>query len=332
MKNSFPTPTKNIPNSILSELETCGSEIWNASTHLRRSAQPQEIHDNPAKDSSRAGFLLRMFAFMLLDFTYQSSPRRQKDIDRLVRNLKIGLKACKACLEAGELDLASNCIQRCGQYAAAAAEDSPLVQLTDKENDNDARASLQDQMAQLRLLRLTHAWRIERLDLAEHFYLDISNSSAKPSIALVESAAELFHGMGKSLLARKLEESAEKWLRRALAMLYSCDVTQLSQDTVEIRLAISTSLGKSSRMAKALLVLIDVVNWMTANGSAALLQQAQGIVDELKNIHGLDDRIAVQMLQLKVMLASEQIVEDKLNNVMACIVRSAVLSEQTFKM
>ena len=179
---------------------------------------------------------------MLLDFGFHSIPSRQKDEDRLVRNLKIGVKACKACLEAGELDLASTTIQKCGQYAAAVTEDSPLVQLTNEGDKDNVKASLDDQTAQLRLLRMAHAWRIERLDLAEHFYHEFLNTS-KTSVALVEGAAELLYEIGRALLARKLEEPAEKWLQRALSTLKSCDVTQLDRDAFEMRLAISTSLS-----------------------------------------------------------------------------------------
>ena len=70
---------------------------------------------------------------------------------------------------------------------------------------------------------------------------------------------------------------------------------------------------------------------MTTNGSAASLQRAQSLIDELENSHGLGNRMIVQMLQLKVILAGHQISEERLNNVMACVVRSAPLSEHIFK-
>lgn len=95
---------------------------------------------------------------------------------------------------------------------------------------------------------MVHAWRTERLDLAEHFYLEFFNSSPKSSVALAEGAAELLHNIGTALVSQKLQEPAEKWLQRALALLSSCDVTQLSPDAFEVRLAISVSLGKSNRM------------------------------------------------------------------------------------
>lgn len=73
------------------------------------------------------------------------------------------------------------------------------------------------------------------------------------------------------------------------------------------------------------------VRCLVAKGLQDSLQRAQSLVDELEASHGLGNRIAVQLLRLQVVLAGEHIAEDKLNNVMARIIRSAVLSEQSFK-
>jgi hypothetical protein len=248
IKRGFPGSAKSTSNIVLNELEACGSEIWNASTHLIRSAQAAEHHEDGPVDCARASFLFRIFAFMLLDFAFQSRPKRQKDQDRLIRNLKVGIKACKVCLDAGELDLASTAIQKCGQYAATVAEESTLVQLTSECGNGSVKTGLDDHVVQLRLLRLTHAWRVERLDLAEHFYQEFL-SNYKPSAALVEDAAELLHKIGTALLSRKLVEPAEKWLQRALSALGSYNIADLSQNAFELRLAISTSLGTHCSMS-----------------------------------------------------------------------------------
>ena len=161
IKRGFLASAKSASNTALTELESCGSEIWNASTHLIRSAQVAEDREHTATDGVRAGFLLRIFAFMLLDLAFLSRSKRQKDHDRLVRNLKVGIKACKACLDAGELGLASTAIQKCSQYAATVAEESPLVQLTGEGGNGSVKSGLDEHGAQLHLLRLTHAWRVE---------------------------------------------------------------------------------------------------------------------------------------------------------------------------
>ena len=70
---------------------------------------------------------------------------------------------------------------------------------------------------------------------------------------------------------------------------------------------------------------------MTENGSSASLHRAQKLINELENSHGLGSRIAVQMLQLKVILASDQVSEERLSSVMGRMIRSAPLSEDVFK-
>lgn len=252
IKTSFPNPTKIISNNTLSSLESCGSEIWNASTNIIRCAGRQE--DRCAHDdySEHQGVLLRVFAFLLLDFVYQSSMKRRKGQDRLIRNLKVGMKACKSCLSAGELDLASSVIQKCGKHAAATSEASPLVQLTANGDRNGERAILDELISQLRLLRMTHAWRTERLDLAEHFFLEFSNSQFLRSANLSEFAAEALHEIGRSLSKNNQNELAQKWLQRALAALDSCEITQVSQDAVELRLAAIVSLGRSYKMSHSI--------------------------------------------------------------------------------
>lgn len=244
VKTTFPTLAKTTSTAILSNLESRGCEIWNASTNIIRDADSHEDAQAEAEQSERTAVLLRFFAFTLLDFAYQSSSKRQKDQDKLIRNLKVGVKACKSCLDKGELDLASETIQKCGYYVAAASGGSPLVNLIDKSDKDHGRSIVEDLASEIRLLRMTHAWKTERLDLADHFYHDFTSSQYRRSAPLIESAAEVLHEIGRSLLKNKLEEPAMKWLQRVLAMLDSCDVTQLSQDAFDVRLAASASLGE----------------------------------------------------------------------------------------
>jgi hypothetical protein len=229
---------------MLSNLESHGCEIWNASTNIIRGAEQHEDAQVEAEQSARTAVLLRSFAFTLLDFAYQSSSKRQKDQAKLIRNLKVGVKACKSCLDNGEVDLASETIHRCGHYVSAATGESPLVNLINKGDTDDGRDVVEDLASEVRLLRMTHAWKIERLDLAEHFYHEFMSSQHRRLAPLIESAADVLHHIGRSLLKNKLEEPAVKWLQRVLATLDSCDVTQLSQDAFGVRLAASVSLGE----------------------------------------------------------------------------------------
>ena len=245
VKTPFPKLAKTTSTSTLSSLETYGREIWNASTNIIRGVEPRRGAHVEAEQSANTPILLRAFAFMLLDFAYQSCSKRQKDQDKLIRTLKLGVKACKSCLDNGELDLASETIQKCGHYVAAATGESPLVNLIDEVDKDEGRRIVDELATEVCLLRITHGWKVGRLDMAEHFYLEFATGARNPASApLLESAADLLHQIGRSLLKNKMEELAVRWLQRALATLDSCDVTQLSQDASEARLAFSVSLGE----------------------------------------------------------------------------------------
>lgn len=203
----------------------------------------------PTRTGSQITALLRCYAFLLLDFAYQSCSKRNKDQDRLSRNFKVGLKACKACLDKDQLDVAAKLIHRCGQYAAAEA--SPLVSLTKGAGQNDEEPHIEDLVSELRLLRAAHAWKVNRLDLAEHFYTEFANTQRSQASVLAEKAAELTHEIGAALLRQHTLEPAAKWLQRAVHALDASDVSQLSQDAPDLRLAITVSLG---RLAHAIFV------------------------------------------------------------------------------
>ncbi len=60
------------------------------------------------------------------------------------------------------------------------------------------------------------------------------------------------------------------------------------------------------------------------------MQQAHNLIQQLDVTHGLGNRTAFQLLQVRVMLAGEQVDGETLNDAMTRIIRSVVLSEHTF--
>ena len=267
---------------------------------------------------------------MLVDFAYQSRPKRQKDQDKLIRSFKIGLKACQHCLDKSETNLVQAAIQRCEEYVAAATGDSPLVQITKKTEDNDNRDTLKRLASEFGLLRITHAWRIERLDLAEHFYNDLSNHYLSEVPSLAENAADSLYQIGRSLLKRNLTEPAAGWLQRAVNALGTCDILQQSQEAFDLRLAISASLGEQCGMLLINVSLTDTVNCFVVIRSSDSLRQAQSLIRELDISHGSRNQMAVHLLQLRVVLAAEESNEEELSSVMSRIIRSVVVNEHTF--
>ena len=243
MRRSFPLPASTALAGKLSAFDSTGCELWNAATNFIREDENQRHLRVPHKDSTRIVVLLRVFAFQLVDTAHHSSSKRAKDPDQCIRNFKIALKACRSCLGNGELELALKVLERCSEYVTTAEEDSPLVPVSDHKEDTDHRAALNGLALEYYFMRMTHAWKSDRIDLAEHFFNKVPATELASSANLSERAADLFCEAGKSFSLKKELELAINWLERALGALDACDLDRLSQDAGDLRLTITTTLG-----------------------------------------------------------------------------------------
>lgn len=185
---------------------------------------------------------------------YQSSSKRQKAQEKLIRTFKLGLKACRYCLDNNELDLALQLLERCAEYVSAAEEESPVVKITKATDTSTEHSALKSLVSEFYLLRMTHAWRSKRLDIAEQFYSNLIRTRLDTSLNLAEKAADLLNEVGKSLTKQRLPKPAAKWLKRALDALNLGDAENLSQDALELRLSISAQLGKFRRIVSIFLL------------------------------------------------------------------------------
>ena len=229
-----------------SELDAVGTDLWNGTTNLLRDADDNGVDPYVKRDApTRSNVLLRVFAFQLLDAAYRASSKRAKDAEQRVRNFKLALKACRLCLESDELELAMNVLERCSDHVSAVEDASPLVRLTTDDGDNDRGAKMKLLAAEFYLLRVMHAWKSGRLDVANHFTTKIS-VQAISCTGLPEKAADLFYEVGKSLLKQPDIIAATEWLERASTMLDACEVENLSDDAADLRLSISAKLGKTA--------------------------------------------------------------------------------------
>ena len=107
------------------ELDAHGTRLWNLSTQLRRD-------EDVSARLQLTICLLRIFAFYLLDSGYSE---KAGGVEQRVRLLKVALKAGKAGLGQGELDVGSKVLERAAHYvgllsegsADAQKEDEPLI-------------------------------------------------------------------------------------------------------------------------------------------------------------------------------------------------------------
>ena len=241
-------PLHTIPPMILSgktsALDSLGSTIWNAATNLIRHehSPPQSSRQ---VDIDRLVVSLRVFAFQLLDYAYSASSKRSKDPSQRARNFKIGLKACRCCLERNELEHGLKILERCSEHVGSVDKGSPLVRLTNgHEDSNNESEALDLLVCEFHLLRVMHAWKSKRMDIATLFSDKVDLDKMRTS-SLAEKAADLYYEIAKSSLQSKQTEDAVQWLWKALTALDACDLEHQSDDAADLRLAICSRLGES---------------------------------------------------------------------------------------
>lgn len=229
-----------------SGFDSIGTELWNSTTHILRDVEEHRQEAHARRDvPSRTTVLLRVFAFHLLDAAYRASPKRTKDAEQRVRNFKLALKTCRTCLNDGELELSLKILEKCSEHVGAVENASPLVRLTDDEDDGGGATKMKELAAEFYLLRAMHAWKSGRLDVAAHVTIKLDLPAAHAT-DLPEKAADLFYEIGKSLLKKADSAAAAEWLERALTALDAGDVERLSDDAADLRLSISARLGETS--------------------------------------------------------------------------------------
>jgi len=319
IKRSFPLPSSTSLAGRSTTFDTLGSQLWNAATNIIRE---EEIPQHPRvkrKDTARLVVLLRTFAFLLVDASHHTSSRRLKDHDQRIRTFKIANKACRFSLGRGELELALKVLERSSEYVSKAEENTPVVQLTDEGDGkhSEYQNTLRQLAAEYYLLRMTHAWKSDRFDVADHFYTKFSQREMASSANLAEKAADLFHEAGKSLSAVKQPEDAIKWCERALSALDACEFEDLSQDAPELRLAIASTLVDMHLAAKG--------------GNAGNRTRASNIIDQLESAYGMSNRIAVSLMRFQILTNSQPVDADQLSAILQHLIRLAVITDKSFK-
>ena len=295
-----------------------GIQIWNAATNILRDDARQSAPVSESRSTAHFVALLRTFAFLLLDAAHLTLARHMQDPDQQTRTFKIANKACRFCLDTGELDLALRVLERSSDYVGAAEEALPIVQITDEVDGRlvQHRSALRRLVSEYYLLRMTHAWKSDRFDMADHFFNKVGTRELVISSELAEKAADLFHEAGRFLAHKREPQSTIKWCERALAVLDAVGVENLSQDAPDLRLAVTSTL------VEALLII----------ASAANCSRATILVDELESIYGMSNRMAVLIMRFRLLIARQPVDNGSLHEVLRHMIRRALMTDHNFKL
>ncbi|KAM0719528.1 hypothetical protein Q7P37_003658 [Cladosporium fusiforme] len=292
-----------------SEFDIRGSYLWNAATKIIRDVD-EDDRSTSKPDLLRFGVLLRTYAFFMLDAAHDAASRRTRDIDQRVRILKIALKASRCCLDNGDVRLAFRIIETASNYVAAWEETTPVIRVTDSiANDEDF--IIQRLKCDFHLLRMAHASKSGRYDLAEHFFLKAKINGDTIPDDLLEDAAGICFDIGRSQLQLESSDNAILWLERANELLNSEALASLSLQNEDLRLAIVASL----------------IEALPEDGFG---NRAWELVTSLDQDHGLGNRIAVLAMQLNVVTREHSMDVDKAITILSRMIQSTVLTDQTY--
>lgn len=257
-----------------------------------------------------------MLGFFLVDGAHTITSTDPRHQDERRRKFKIALKATRFCLDVNEHELAMKVLERCSEYAGSVDDDPPIVQMTGADRDADTQHSLKQFVIEYLLMRIMHAWKTSRLDLAEHFFGKLNHGRIAASGELSEKAADLMHRIGKSQSQIKQWGNAIVWCERAVALLDACDIELQSQDVPELRLELSDTL------------LGALLKRRGVDESA----RAVALVESLTTVHGLGHRLAVLLMQVQVMISISQPDISELEQVVSQIITTTHLTDKMFKM
>ena len=87
------------------------------------------------------------------------------------------------------------------------------------------------------------AWKQDRLDLAEHFFVKLDSMQFRRYPPIVEKLIDLILGIGTEQLNQKHSVIAVKWLGRAFNTLQDQSLDILSHDAGELRLHVLHTYG-----------------------------------------------------------------------------------------
>lgn len=238
----------NPPGNKARTLDSLGTELWNVSAGLINETQgdPRPKATNPV----RQGVLVRVFAFLLLDAANSATSRasQSKSEELQTRTLTIALRTARLCLEKDELPLAMKVLERCKQNIPDGQDEEHLMQMTSGpvEQQQTFESILKGLTSEFYLLRLLHAWKSSRLDLADHYYPQVILTGTSPTSSLQVKAADLFYEIARAFAKLGKQDDAVKWFERAFGVWDQVNPECVSQEGAELRLSIGVSFGKSS--------------------------------------------------------------------------------------
>jgi hypothetical protein len=241
VQQSFPFTQGSTLASKARAFDDLGTRLWNASIGLLRHDAPHDTEVHVARRTQHPA-LVRLFALQLIETS--SRLERRSEAYRCARVLKAALKTAQLCLDRDCADFALKALELCSERVEDILQKEPLVQICPENKDSSGQRQIRIELVvHYFLLRAFHAFKTDRLDLADHFYLKFESHHQQCSLRSREKAADLFYEIARSLAASARPESAFAWFERALEALASFMPETTSVEVAELSISVMISYG-----------------------------------------------------------------------------------------
>ncbi|KAK4133190.1 SPO22-domain-containing protein [Trichocladium antarcticum] len=248
----------------------------------------------------------RVLAFCLLGV---ARPRGEGRVAVVVRLMRVGLKAVRDCIDAGETKLAGPVVQMAADYKGWLQD---MVGALPEEEARECRCLEVEYF----IMRTALSWVENRLDVAEHMYTKAESLRQFLSSDYAERLADVLYEIGKSLSSRSDFEIAIKWFERANEVINSPGLEQLSREGIELRLAILQAL----------------VTALLGAGTPEGLERAKNYVNFIEAEAGNKFVVSLLKLELLQKTPAEVFDSEPYADVLRYIIRNFTLSDSGFKL
>ncbi|KAF2721029.1 SPO22-domain-containing protein [Polychaeton citri CBS 116435] len=217
----FPLAKQVASSGRRQQLDQLGIDIWNAAANLVRYDQsdvPTAERDRHTCDTMHdLSSTLKVFAYFLIDAAYQCSPKPVEPLQRVLRVLRIALKAVSACLGRNKLALSLKVLGDSANYIAvieAVVHPEPCNQAAEDVHQDFLKIGRQ-LVLDYHLSRILHSWKADDIGLADFFARKIAYHEFSGIPCLTKQAVELYTSIARHLANELHYSDAVGWLTRA---------------------------------------------------------------------------------------------------------------------
>ncbi|KAL1836750.1 hypothetical protein VTJ49DRAFT_4709 [Mycothermus thermophilus] len=248
----------------------------------------------------------KVLAFHLLGV---ARPKEKGGAGVVVRLMRLGLKAVRDCVNAGEATLASPVMQLAADY-------KNWLQNMAKKLPEDEAKECRCLEVEYFIMRTALCWAESRLDVAEHMYSKTESLRQFLTPEYAERLADVLYEIGKSLSTESNFSMAVRWLKRASEVISGQELEQLSREGLELRLAILQAL----------------VTALLGTGTREALDEAQNQVAFIESEAGNKFVVSLLKLELLQKMPAEVFDTEGYGDILRHIIRSFPVSDSGFKL